>query len=76
MQTGSSKGRLRRWLLWPSDVESVEIGFRTSRMVSSSPSNKRSLAARSVMSAISGLLSEGKWSQKERGGGSGRPNCM
>ena len=71
MRTGSSKGRLRRWLLWPSGVESVVIGFRMSRMVSSSPPNKRSLAAKTVMSAISGLLCKGKWSQRERGGGSG-----
>ena len=69
MRTGSSKGRLRWWLLWPSGVESVVIGFRTSRVVSSSLPNKRHLAARSVMPAISGLLCEGKWSQREPGGG-------
>ena len=37
--------------------------------MSSSPPSKRPLAARSVMSAISGLLCEGKWSQRELGGG-------
>ena len=76
MRTGSSKGGLRRRLLWPSDVESVVIDFRTSRTVSSSPSNKRPLAVRSVMSAVYGLLCEGKWLQRDRGGGSGRPSCM
>ena len=45
-------------------------------MVSSSLYNKQPLAARSVMSVISGLVCEGKWSQRERGEGSGRPSCM
>ena len=35
--------------------------------MSLSPSNKRPLAARLVMSAISDLVCVGKWSQRERG---------
>ena len=67
MRTGSSKGRLRRCLL--SGVLPVMVCFRTSRMVASSPSSKRPLAAKSVMSVISGLLCEGKWLERELGGG-------
>ena len=40
-------------------------------MVSLFPSNKRPLAARSVMSAIFGLAWESKWSRREREGGLG-----
>ena len=40
-------------------------------MVTLSPSNNRPLAARSVMSAISDLVCEGKWSQRRRGEGLG-----
>ena len=40
-------------------------------MVASSPSSKRPLAARSVMSVIYGLLCEGKWLERELGGGLG-----
>ena len=60
MRTGLSKGGPLRRLLWPSGAEAAVIGFRTSKMVLSSTSNKRPLAARSVMSAISDLVCEGK----------------
>ena len=46
-----------------------DICCGTNRMVASSPSSKRPLAARSVMSVISGLLCEGKWLERELGGG-------
>ena len=69
MRIGSSTGCLIRRPLWPSVAETAVIGFRTSKVVSSSPCNRPPLAARSTISAISGLVCEGKWSQSERGGG-------
>ena len=42
------------------------MGFRASKVVSSSPCNRRLLAVRSTISAISGLVCKGKWSQSER----------
>ena len=62
-------------LLWSLGAETVVIGFQKSRIVLTSTSYKRPLVARSVMSAISGLVCEGKWSQRA-GRGSGRPSCM
>ena len=47
----------------------MAIGFRTSKMVSSSPRSKRPFAVRSVMSAVSGRVCEGMWLQRVRGGG-------
>ena len=58
--------RLRR-LLWVSDVKALVMGFRTSSMESSSPCNRWTFAARSAVSAISGLVCQGKWSQREGG---------
>ena len=60
MRTGLSKGGRLRRLLWLLGAEAAVIGFRTSKTVLSSTSNKRPLAGRSVMSAISGLVYEGK----------------
>ena len=74
MRTGSSKGGPLRRPLRPLGAEAAVIGFRTSKMVSSSPSYERPLVARSVMSAISGLVCEGKRYQRERGTALGRPS--
>ena len=43
-------------------------------MVPSSPCNRRPFAARSAISMVSGLVCEGKWSQREGGGALGQPS--
>ena len=58
------------------DVNALVMGFRTSSVESWSPCNRRPFAARSAMSVISGLVCEGKWSQRDRGRGLGRPSWM
>ena len=45
-------------------------------MASSSPCNRRPFEARSAISAVSGLVCEGKWSRRERGGGLGQPSWI
>ena len=44
------------------------MGLWTNKMVSSSPRSKRPFVARSKISAGSGRVWEGKWSQRVRGG--------